>query len=94
MATDYEITILQRVGFRPHTAGVLAALKVAGWISGCGTGRLIAVPERVGFCPRTAGVLAPLKELAGYQSMALEDVSQVSHPSRAARNRYLIPGSW
>ena len=94
MATDYEITLLQRVGFRSPAAGVLAALKVAGWISGYGTGRRIAVPQRVGFRPRAAGFLAPLKELAGYQSMALEDVSQVSHPSRAARNRYLIPDTW
>jgi len=89
MATDYEISLLQRVGFRPRTAGVLAALKMAGWISGYGTGRRIAVPHRVGFRPRTAGVLAPLKSLAGYQSMALEDVSQVSHPSRAAQ-----PTTW
>ena len=47
----------------------------------------ISLSQRVGFRPRAAGVLAALKSLAGYQSMALEDVSQVSHPSPAA-------GSW
>jgi len=60
MATDYEIIVSQRVGFRPRAAGVLAPLKMAGWISGYGTGRRIAVPQRVGWrLPRASNALDP-----------------------------------